>query len=207
MLLQRNAMKSSNNNKLVCGVGINDTHYNTTKEYVNGKRIRCPIYVNWKDMLRRCYSTEFQQRNPTYIGCTVTPEWLYFSNFHKWYQQQNPPEDYQLDKDLIYPGNKLYSPDTCIFVPRHINVLLRGSQSQSTLPVGVRFTQNRYEAQCKHNNQNIYLGRYHTVQEAHNAYCQYKIKVVQEEIQNQSDPRLKKILKRWIPLIQQGQYV
>ena len=207
MLSQLNAMKLSTNNKLIWGVGINDTNYNTTFAYINGKRIRCHIYIQWKDMLRRCYSHQFHQRCPTYIGCTVDPVWHYYSNFYDWYQQQNCPITYQLDKDLIYPGNKIYGPDTCILVPRYINILLRGSQSKSNLPVGVSFKQNRYEAQCKDNNKNIYLGRYHTAEEAHQAYCQYKLKIVQRELDQQSNPKIKKVLQQWIHIIQQGEYV
>ena len=60
--------------KLVCGVGINDTDYVTQKFatiIVNGKRKQkrvwfCPFYRVWKNMLDRCYSTKFQDKNPTY---------------------------------------------------------------------------------------------------------------------------------------------
>jgi hypothetical protein len=206
MLLSRDAMKHSNS-KLVWGIGINDTNHNTTKEYVNGKRIRCPIYTQWKDMLRRCRSEVFHQKYPTYIGCTVADEWIRFSDFLAWYQQESPQQGYQLDKDLLYPGNKVYSPNTCIFVPRHINLLLRGSQSHTTLPVGVYKRGKRFIAVCKVNSQSIYLGSYSTPQEAHHAYSQYKVQVVQKEINQQLNPKLKQALQNWIHILQQGEYV
>ena len=58
--------------KLVCGVGVNDLGYRTeVREWVTengGKRIRktvfkCPYYTAWADMLRRCYSEEYLERN------------------------------------------------------------------------------------------------------------------------------------------------
>ena len=95
--------------KLVCGVGINDAGY-VVMEFetiiVDGKRKRkrvwaCPYHQTWKGMLERCYSTKFQERNPTYIGCTVSKEWLVFSNFRAWMMTQ----DWQgkhLDKDIFF---------------------------------------------------------------------------------------------------------
>lgn len=193
--------------KKVFGVGINTSDRNTTLEYRNGKRIRCPIYTQWKDMMRRCYDPKIHQKMPTYIGCTVGEEWIDFKYFIPWYEDQDPPPNYQLDKDLLIPGNKVYSPDTCILVPPHINLLLRGSQRQSQYPVGVHYRHNRYIAQCKQNYRNIYLGSYSTVEEAHHAYSQYKIKVVQQEIDQTNDPKLKQALYNWITLLQNHQYI
>ncbi len=88
----------------VFGKGINDTE--------NAKD-----YQTWHSMLRRCYSPVFKKDKPTYEGCEVCEEWLHFSVFRKWYAANNKA-NWELDKDLLIPGNKTYSPETCIFVPR-----------------------------------------------------------------------------------------
>ena len=65
------------NRSLICGVGVNDANYATS-----GKRM-CPFYRRWINMLERCYSEKFQEKNPTYRGCSVCEEWLTFSNFKR----------------------------------------------------------------------------------------------------------------------------
>ena len=79
--------------KLVYGVGINDSNYVVrrfeTIGYVNGKQKQkliwvCPYYQTWTNMLNRCYSIKYQERNKTYIGCSVSEEWKTFSNFRSW---------------------------------------------------------------------------------------------------------------------------
>lgn len=79
------------------------------------------VYQVWHDMLRRCYSSEYQEKQPTYIGCSVCPEWLNFQTFGKWFDDNYIP-GYHLDKDIKVPGNKVYSPETCLFVSREENM-------------------------------------------------------------------------------------
>ena len=109
--------------KLVCGVGINDADYAVQKletvGYADGKRKQrlvwvCPYYQTWIDMLKRCYSDKLQERQPTYKGCSVSEEWLTFSAFKVWMEKQDF-ERKQLDKDLLFEGNKVYSAETCVF--------------------------------------------------------------------------------------------
>ena len=106
-----------NKKDMVYGVGINDAEY-SVHEYkkINGRRKtvwRCPYYNRWIDILKRCYSKGFHSKNPTYKGCTVSEEWLIFSNFRDWMIKQNW-EGKQLDKDLLFEGNKIYNPETCV---------------------------------------------------------------------------------------------
>jgi len=75
-------------------------------------------------MLARCYSKAVHAKNPTYSNCSVHPDWLIFSVFKTWMMLQDW-ENNALDKDLLIPGNTLYSKDTCIFVPAEVNILLR----------------------------------------------------------------------------------
>ena len=121
-------------NKLIYGVGVNDLPYRTqVKEELpknGGKRIRktvflCKYYVAWKNMLQRCYGKKYLERKPSYTGTSVCREWLYATEFKKWMEQQ----DWQgkcLDKDIIVPGSKLYSPETCAFVLQATNSFVIG---------------------------------------------------------------------------------
>lgn len=96
------------------GVGfIGSGGYSTQ---INGERSKA--YTTWYSMLSRCYSKRTQKRQPTYVGCLVCPEWHNFQNFAEWFEDNYPTDgvDYQLDKDIKVKGNKVYSPETCLFV-------------------------------------------------------------------------------------------
>jgi len=69
--------------KYVYGVGLNDADY-TVKKIVGGREVSCPYYASWKGMMARCYSERLQDRCPTYKGCYVCGEWLYFMSFRSW---------------------------------------------------------------------------------------------------------------------------
>ena len=66
----------------------------------------------------------------SYKGVEVCEEWYNFQNFAEWCETQKflnakdvKGKSYQLDKDILVKGNKIYSPDTCCFVPPEINSL------------------------------------------------------------------------------------
>ncbi len=78
------------------------------------------IYSAWHGMLERCYSKGRQSKQPSYTGCTVCPEWHNFQVFAEWFVA-GFSKGTQLDKDIKFPGNKVYSPETCIFVTNQVN--------------------------------------------------------------------------------------
>lgn len=113
---------------LVYGVGINDADYPVNKTTGSfGKRIttwRCPYYQRWVNMLERVYDGDRE----AYRGVTVCEEWLIFTNFKGWMQTQDWSGK-ELDKDLL--GGNLYSPETCVFLDKKLNMLLiKGGVSQ-----------------------------------------------------------------------------
>ena len=124
------------------GVGVNDSDYVTFKR-INKKNIwLCPFYVKWCTMLRRCYCPKWHKQYPTYIGCSVCPEWRYFSKFRFWMECQKW-EGLELDKDLLVKGNQVYGPDTCCFIPKTINYLFNPGKKKKHnlhLPEGLRLT-------------------------------------------------------------------
>lgn len=157
-------------NKLVFGFGINDFNGNVK---INGKLIKS--YALWKSMLSRCYNDDYHKRFPTYIGCTVCEEWLSFSNFKKWIDE-NYIKDYHLDKDILFKGNKIYSPETCCFVPHKINTLFeKSNHSRGEYPIGVCFDKNinKFKSQVSINGYRK-SGYYDTLNEAFESYKKSK---------------------------------
>jgi hypothetical protein len=107
----------------------------------------CHSYIVWSGMIRRCYSGEVD-KHPTYQDCTVCDEWLDYSNFYHWYQD-NYVGGFELDKDLVVLGNKIYSPEFCNFVPQAVNSLLTDSGSaRGEYPRGVTKKGKKFRAQC-----------------------------------------------------------
>ena len=165
--------------KPLYGVGTNDSDY-ITQPTINGQKFRCKFYVAWANMLERCYSLEYQKKGRSYIDCTVCDEWLTFSNFRKWMELQ-AWEGMALDKDILVPGNKIYSPDKCCFVPSHINSLLSDSAaSRGGYPIGVSIDgrNGRYRASCTEKNENVHLGVFDTPEAAHKAYLKKKSEII-----------------------------
>ena len=136
----------------------------------NGKNTKA--YATWRNMLKRCYNSACQKLYPTYIGCSVSNEWLYFPNFKEWFDA-NYVEGWHLDKDLLLNGNKIYSPDTCIFAPRQINLLFTDSgRSRGEYPIGVYFHKNtgKFMAHVSIDGKEQHIGYFTNVDEAHKAY-------------------------------------
>ena len=90
----------------------------THKPSVKGKYTA--TYRAWVNMLSRCYCEKSQQ--PTYKDCMVCDEWHNFQNFADWYGY-NYADGLHLDKDIKFEGNKIYSPDTCMFVNQKSNTI------------------------------------------------------------------------------------
>lgn len=144
-------------------------------------------YVLWCDMIMRCYSENYLKRKPTYLGCEVDDSWKIYSNFKsdicKFYGFDK--QDYQMDKDLLVKGNKIYSKDTVCFLPRAVNMCIQSKNRKSNgLPVGVCFyekhVKNKYLAYCRNNGKTIYIGKFETAEEAFYAYKSVKEKIVRE---------------------------
>lgn len=91
----------------------------------------------WESMLERGFCENFKNKFPTYKNISVGDEWLNLQNFCQWVETQKEyllrdfnGERYQIDKDILIPLNKVYSPEACCFVPREINSFFRDSFSK-----------------------------------------------------------------------------
>lgn len=148
------------------------------------------VYDVWHDMIKRCYSEKFHKKHPTYKDCIVCDEWLNFQNFAKWYDRnyyEIKDERMHLDKDVLFKHNKIYSPDTCIFVPQAINSLfVKRDNDRGESVIGTTPFQGKYVAQCSFINPKTgkskqeYLGRYDTQEKAFEVYKYYKEKNIKE---------------------------
>lgn len=197
--------------KLVRGVGTNDADYVTQKRetigYINGKQKQkfvwiCPYYKAWTSMLERCYSARYQERHPTYRGCTVSEDWLTFSVFKSWMEKQSW-EGLQLDKDLLVEGNKVYSADTCVFVTQMVNLFTvdRGAGRGKWL-IGVCWVKGRgkFLAQCSNpfTKKVEHLGYFDSEQEAHETWLKRKLELAHELAAIQTDKRVAEaLIKRY----------
>lgn len=163
------------------GAGINDADYMTQIE-VNGKRYSCKIFSAWSNMLKRSYCEKYHNQKPSYIDVEVCSEWLLFSSFEKWCLV-NYIEGYHLDKDIKTKGNRVYSPENCLFVPPFINTVLSDSHAKrGDFPIGVSFNKSsgRYESYVKLNRKKKNLGLFNTPECAHLAYKKAKNKVIEQ---------------------------
>jgi hypothetical protein len=171
--------QSLSSRRSLFGVGVNDAWY-MTGVTGNAGKLTCPVYSRWGAMLKRCYSEKFKSENETYTHCSVCNEWLIFSNFAKWFED-NYSDGYDLDKDIMVKGNKIYSPSTCLFVPKQINSLVQDRQKQrGALPEGVFFhsKNSKYIAQVRIDGKKIHIGSYQCIAEASAAYALAKNKEI-----------------------------
>jgi len=183
--------------KRIYGKGINDVAY-AVNPTVNGKRQLCPYYDKWVHMLERCYSKAYHSSHPSYINCTVCHDWLTFSHFRAWMVTQDW-EGKQLDKDILLPGNRAYSPMVCVFVPAYLNSLMINhafKPRRGSLPVGVNRVPNchLYSACCNHKGNRERLGTFSTLKAASDAYNERKAEIIFEIAMEQTDPRIQNAL-------------
>jgi len=192
--------------KLLFGMGINDADYKVreciTLGYFKGKRKQkityCPYFRRWTNMLMRCYNNKYQDKRPTYKGCTVCEEWLRFSAFKMWMETQDWVEK-ELDKDILFTGNKVYSPETCVFVTSITNsFMLEATESAYNFPIGVGFNQRvkKFTAYCRNpfTKKKENLGYFYSELAAHQAWLTRKLELAKLLAAEQDDPRVAKAL-------------
>jgi len=159
-------------------------------------------YTTWKNMLRRCYCTKTLEKNHTYVDCSVVGEWLNFQLFAEWfYIKSNFKDKLQLDKDLKVKGNKIYSSDTCLFIPAKVNTFLNCKQSNGKWGAGLSMLKcKKLQVQCKDIEGKLtYLGMFplKDIKEAKQTYKDFKHSVRDELVLLQEDDEVAKYLSLW----------
>lgn len=129
--------------KTICGVGyIGAGKYKTGTETKHTEE-----YQNWTCMIRRCYDERLKERYSAYYGdCAVCNEWHNFQTFSEWWNDniyRVGTERMHLDKDILFNGNRIYSPDTCLIVPQRINMMFMKKPNKYNLPNGILPIANR----------------------------------------------------------------
>ena len=166
----------------VYGVGVSGTKYLISEGDVLTKE-----YMLWSNMLRRCYSDNSKKKNPTYEGCEVSDKFKSYEYFYEWCNEQIGfgVDGFELDKDLLVKGNKVYSEDTCVFIPKEINLLLTkciASRGEHFIGVSWSNTNNAFMAMVRKNKgKSEYLGHFKTELEAFNAYKEAKETYIKEQ--------------------------
>lgn len=182
LLTKSNSMRSSmpshrKRKTKILGFGFNNADYVVDPGKSSGIGVD-HAYHTWMRMLIRCYSESFLKKNPTYRGVTVCSSWSEFMNFRSWWAD-NVVDGWEIDKDLLYPGNRIYGPETCIFVPPWLNRFLIGSEAaRGNLPIGVFYHKRdrKYRAQLSMgDSKQKTLGSFKTPEEAYHAWVTAKI--------------------------------
>ncbi len=172
--------------KLIHGWGVNDLDYKVRlrDNFINEQGVIvkkdiwfCPAYLNWSGMIGRC------GRHKNYLDASVDSGWKHASEFKIWFDK-NYVEGWQLDKDILISGNRVYSASTCAFVPAYLNsVLLLSNATRGEYPLGVSFYKFKHYkrskpfiAQCRNESLGTtYKDYFHTAREAHLAWQKAKI--------------------------------
>ena len=155
----------------VHGIGILGAKYPVSEDGRDTKE-----YTLWNNMLNRCYNDTYKNKNQTYVGCKVSENFKSYEYFYEWCHKQIgfDNEGWQLDKDLLIKGNKVYSESTCIFIPHEINLLLvkrEASRGKHLIGVYWHKRDKPFVARvAKNKGKQEYLGSFKTEIEAFNAY-------------------------------------
>lgn len=161
-------------------------------------------------MLQRCNNSKIHKQKPTYSWCAISDNFKSLTYFLDWAKQQvghnsrdGGGRKFNLDKDILIKGNKVYSENTCVFVPMEINNLILNSRAtRGEFPVGVHYekSRNKFQAYIRKNGKREYLGRYNTVEEAFYTYKTAKesyIKELADKWKEQIDIRVYNALMIW----------
>lgn len=193
----RNPMFPSFYNKGYLGVGKYDSRNNSA-------------FKIWMGILIRLYDNSSKIKQPTYNDVDICEEWLDFQNFAEWCHSQKgfsskdeKGKVYQLDKDILVKGNKVYSPETCCFVPQEVNKLLTNRRNdRGFYPIGVIYEKDRcrFTAKMFFYGKPKRLGSFDTATEAFQAYKKAKeayIKEVAEKWKDEISNEAYKALMSW----------
>ena len=148
---------------------------------VNSNKEIKKSYDVWNSMHTRCNNSQYHELEPTYKDKYVCEDWIYYNKFKEWFDKNyyNLGEEcMQLDKDILVKGNKVYSPETCIFVPQRINNLFTKTDAKrGEYPIGVYYKTKEKQltsgmSYLDENGKKKYrgFGYFNTVEDAFNCY-------------------------------------
>jgi hypothetical protein len=150
-------------------------------------------YSKWSGILERCYDPSSLQMYECYKDVTVCNEWLNYQNFAEWAKQQigYGNRNWATEKDLLIRGNRIYSPDSCCFLPAELNnQLLKATKARGECVIGVNVNKpnGKFIAHCqgwREDSATSHIGIFDTELEAFHAYKREKEK------------KLKRLAQKW----------
>lgn len=143
----------------------------------------------WESINKRCQVGGDQQtKYPRYEGTTnLFPN---FNDFVEWSQGEvgyalreqlgKQSWAYCIEKDILGNGSKIYSPDTCLYVPNAVNIFLTArNASRGDYPIGAAWKEKnkKFQAQVRDRTTSRYLGLHSDPMEAHRAWQLGKIDI------------------------------
>lgn len=188
----------NNNTPIIYGVGY--FGYGPYASKIKG--ITTLPYSRWKNILNRCYREDRQQKQISYELCFMNPEWHNYQVFAKWFEE-NYINGFEIDKDILFKGNKVYSAETCCFVSSEINKLLTNRKiKRGSFLIGVSYYKKiKKYMSCIHiNGVQKHLGYFYTEKEAFDAYKTAKeqnIKDVADKFKDEITPECYDALINW----------
>ena len=180
---------------LIYGVGFNDRKYKTR---IEGKNVK--EYSLWINVLYRCCSEIYKKNNKSYEGCRISENFKSYSFFYEWCQSQKGflIEKWEIDKDVLLKGNKIYSEDTCVFIPPCLNLMLtKRENKRGDCKIGVSKKRKKFVAQCSVDGKSTYIGIFEKEEDAFYAYKKFKeseVKRITEIYSSELDERVYKSL-------------
>lgn len=181
----------------VYGVGILGEKYPSKINYKNTKE-----YIIWRSMLMRCFDEKYRKKQLAYEDVCCCEEWLFYENFYEWlHGQENfdkweDGEMFAIDKDILVKENRVYSPATCLLVPKNVNSLfIKQNRKRGELPIGVSYCKEKdYKQYRAYVSMRVLgkrfaktIGYYDTPEKAFYAYKQYKEKIIKQLAQEEYD--------------------
>jgi hypothetical protein len=145
-------------------------------------------FNTWMHMVERCYDSSCKYY-PLYggKGVRVSNEWVDFQVFAKWFDE-NKVDGWHMDKDFINPFSKIYSKETCVFIPPAVNGLFTGYQNGLKNMGTGRTRQGKWYSNCTIDGEQQYLGVSDTWLEAKTKYLVEKRKVAEKIMQKYDLP-------------------
>lgn len=158
--------------------------YITSENYKNIKE-----YNLWYNMFIRCYDKKAQQKHGGYDDCEVCEEWYSYEKFYEWvhkqenFEQWYNNEGWDIDKDIISKGNKIYCPNNCSLVPKDVNMLfIKNKHIRGLYPIGVTYKKedDMFLARVSNplNGKREFLGYYNSQKDAFLAYKHRKEEII-----------------------------
>jgi len=123
---------------------------------------------------RKAFNNMFDRTlyNPDYTDVDVSDEFSNLTSFLDWHEK-NYEENWQLDKDILNPGSREYSPQNCMYVPAEVNQLFKTTKPGKYMK-GVEASGKKFKAYCSVEGKKICLGTYPTEYEAHKEYLKWR---------------------------------